>query len=134
MRKATPKQAKANNRRAKRAEAKIKRQRAKPRTAPSVPAKVAGALAVQGQNLREVLFSLLDSVGGIIEVTAESIKRVRTEPLVIKSVPNEETGGYTLMLVDKAEADAAEAAPPLVVIDAPPEEVARVSAALEARA
>lgn len=111
MRKATPKQAKANNRRAKRAEAKIKRQRTKPRAAAStVPAKVAGAFAVQGQNLREVLFSLLDSVGGIVEVTPESIKRIHTEPLVIKSVPNEETGGYTLMLVDKAEADAAEAA------------------------
>jgi hypothetical protein len=112
MRKATPKQARANNRRAKRAEAKIKRQRTKPRTAaPTVPAKVAGAYAVQGQNLREVLFSLLDSVGGIIEVSSESIKRIRTEPLVIKSVPNEETGGYTLMLVDKAEADAAEVQP-----------------------
>ena len=108
MRKSTQQQKqKANNRHSKRLAAKL---RPRSQQTPTVPAKFAGALAVQGQNLREILFALLDSAGGSIEVTFDSIVRVRSQPLVIRSRPNDD-GGYLLELVDKAELETVEPLP-----------------------
>jgi hypothetical protein len=97
-------QQKASNRRAKRLRAKEQRLTAKRRGRQSsvVPASVAGAIAVEGQNLKRVLFALLDAAGGTVEITRESIVRVTTDRLILRSTPRED-GGYMLELVPKID-------------------------------
>lgn len=97
-------QQKASNRRAKRLRAKEQRLTAKRRGMQSsvVPAAVAGAIAVEGQNLKRVLFALLDAAGGTVEITPESIARVTTERLILRSTPRD-GGGYMLELVPKTD-------------------------------